>query len=137
MGLLVQAVIRTVVSLMALVGMTAGVTTAPGPMLGMTARFSSERAQWNSRVNPQITGITYFVDCMSGRDSNSGVGEKRAWKSVDRANRAVLAPGDALLFQGGCNWRGPLQADWNGLPGYPILIGALWYGRAAEAAQLA
>ena len=72
----------------------------------------------------QSGGTTYFVDCTAGRDANSGTAETQAWKSVDRANQATLAPGDTLLLKGGCSWLGPLQANWHGTSTQPILIGA-------------
>lgn len=68
---------------------------------------------------------TYYVDC-EGNDGNSGTTPEQAWRSVDRANRAELQPGDSLLFKRGCRWDTPtqLEADWRGTAAAPIVIGA-------------
>jgi hypothetical protein len=75
------------------------------------------------------SGITYYVDCASGNDNNGGRSQAEAWKTLGRANRADLKPGDHLLFKRSCAWIGPLEAKWNGTGAQPILIGA--YGSGA------
>jgi hypothetical protein len=70
---------------------------------------------------------SYHVDCAAGNDRRNGTDADRAWKTVARANRARLRPGDRLLLRRGCTWDGPLLASWRGRPGQPIVIGA--YGR--------
>ena len=74
------------------------------------------------------SGITYFVDCASGNDNNSGRSQADAWKTLSRANRANLQPGDHMLFKRGCAWIGPLEAKWHGTATHPILIGAYGSG---------
>ena len=64
------------------------------------------------------------MDCASGRDGDSGTSPNLAWKSLGRANKANLRPGDRLLLKRGCTFSGPLVADWNGTAEAPILIGA-------------
>lgn len=74
-------------------------------------------------------GTTYYVDC-SGDDENSGESITQPWRSLGRANRSDLHPGDSLLFKRGCTWHGTLEASWTGRPGAAILIGG--YGSGAD-----
>jgi hypothetical protein len=71
---------------------------------------------------------TYYVDCVAGNDNFAGTSPTTAWKSLIKANLAPLAPGKQLLFKRGCVWTGRLNANWNGTPANPILIGAYGSG---------
>ncbi len=70
----------------------------------------------------------YHVDCQNGNDANNGRSPSSAWRSLDKANRAPLQPGDSLLFKRGCKWTGTLKANWRGTSSQPILIGAYGSG---------
>ena len=48
----------------------------------------------------KIRGKTYYVS-PNGSDSASGRTRERAWRTIRRANRARLHPGDGVLFRGG------------------------------------
>ena len=39
---------------------------------------------------------TYFIDPVKGNDSNSGLNEKRAWRTFNPLNRLLLSPGDRV-----------------------------------------
>ena len=52
---------------------------------------------------------TYYVDSAAGDDVRDGLTEATAWRSLDRANRATLKPGDRMLFKRGGLWRGVLD----------------------------
>lgn len=73
-------------------------------------------------------GVTYYVDCKGGNDSNDGRSQGRAWKTLGRANEAELKPGDTLRFKRNCQWTGPLDASWHGTASQPIYIGAYGNG---------
>ena len=75
------------------------------------------------------TTRSYYVDCGEGDDRRKGTAVDRAWKTLERANRARLRPGDRLLLKRGCAWNGPLVASWRGRPGRPIVIGAYGTGK--------
>jgi hypothetical protein len=72
---------------------------------------------------------TYYLDCNTGSDSDTGLSPSQAWKSLNKANAAPLAPGDSLLLLRGCTWTGTLRATWQGTSSATILIGA--YGSGA------
>ncbi|MFA9289370.1 MAG: choice-of-anchor Q domain-containing protein, partial [Weeksellaceae bacterium] len=75
-----------------------------------------------------ISGTTYYVDCQTGNDSNSGTSDSTAWKNMTKANTANLQPGDGILFKKNCSWIGPLKARWNGTVDAPITISAYGEG---------
>ncbi len=78
----------------------------------------------------KAAGVAYFVDCLSGNDTNSGTSEVSAWKTLAKANTAVLAPGEQLLLKRDCTWTNDqLKAKWVGTAAQQIIIGS--YGTGA------
>jgi hypothetical protein len=71
---------------------------------------------------------SYYVDCIAGSDTNSGTVQTAAWKSLAKASKAALLPGERLLFKRGCAWTGPLYLAWNGTGSQPIVIDAYGSG---------
>jgi hypothetical protein len=71
---------------------------------------------------------SYYVDCEAGNDRRKATSPERAWKTLARANRARLRPGDRLLLKRGCTWSGPLVASWRGTSARPIVIGSYGAG---------
>ncbi|HEX8911588.1 MAG TPA: right-handed parallel beta-helix repeat-containing protein [Humisphaera sp.] len=85
---------------------------------------------------PPPTPRDYFVSPRG--DDATGVGSaERPFKSIDRANRLSLHPGDRLLFEGGQTFRGTLRLgpDDAGMPGRPVTVGSFGAGRATIAAD--
>ncbi|MBX3031511.1 MAG: hypothetical protein KF809_15295 [Chloroflexi bacterium] len=74
-------------------------------------------------------GTTYHVSC-SGDDSATGRGSARAWRTLGRASKATLRPGDTLRLQRGCSFTGPLKVAWAGTSSQPIVIRAYGSGSA-------
>jgi hypothetical protein len=73
----------------------------------------------------------YYVDCVNGVDTNPGTSSTTAWRTIAKANKAALQPGDSLLLARGCTWTGTqLQAKWTGTATAPITIGAYGTGAA-------
>jgi parallel beta-helix repeat protein len=70
----------------------------------------------------------YYVDNVTGSDSNSGTSPSTAWKTVARVNQASFAPGDQVLFKRGGIWREQLNISAAGMPGNPILFDAYGSG---------
>jgi hypothetical protein len=71
---------------------------------------------------------SYFVDNISGNDSNKGTSVDFPWKSVEHANKVKLQAGDSLLFRRGGSWVGNLQPKGSGIEGKNIVIGAYGHG---------
>jgi hypothetical protein len=82
-------------------------------------------------VSPALpqTGTTYYVDSVSGNDARSGVWPTQAWKSLGRASRAPLAPGDRLRLKRGGVWTDKLDISRSGTAAAPIAISAYGDGR--------
>ncbi|MBB6463269.1 Ig-like domain-containing protein [Flammeovirga kamogawensis] len=53
---------------------------------------------------------TYYVDNMNGADSNNGLSENSAWKTLDKVKSTSwkYKPGDSILFHSGQVWQGRL-----------------------------
>jgi hypothetical protein len=80
---------------------------------------------------PAATGLasTYYVS-PSGADGNPGTLDA-PWRTVGRVNEATLAPGDAVLFQGGAGFDDTtLMPTSSGTPGAPITFGSYGPGLA-------
>jgi hypothetical protein len=66
-----------------------------------------------------------------GNDAHSGTSPNRAWKTIDRANRASLQSGDRILFAGDQRFEGCLRltAEKSGEKGKPIVVSSFGHGR--------
>ena len=47
-----------------------------------------------------ISGLTYYVDAVNGNDSNDGLTEENAWKSLDQVNSTTFLPGRFYSVKG-------------------------------------
>jgi hypothetical protein len=73
---------------------------------------------------------SYHIDDISGDDSNNGLSQSEAWRSIDRVNTVEFHPGDTILFRRGGEWVGNLKPLGSGTPGNRIVIGAYGNGPA-------
>jgi hypothetical protein len=82
-------------------------------------------------VNQAVSGAHYYVS-PSGNDENPGSTPARAWRTVEKANTAILKAGDHLLFEGGKTFRGTLQLGRNvvGTINDSIVVSSYGTGRA-------
>jgi hypothetical protein len=71
----------------------------------------------------------YYLDSTTGNDRNPGASPAAAWKTLDRAMRRRLKPGDSLLLKRRCTWRGSLRLRGSGTRTRPITVGAYGTGR--------
>jgi len=67
-------------------------------------------------------GNIYYVDSINGSDSNTGVTENNAWKSLEKINSTEFSAGDRILFKAGCSFTGQLFPKGSGAEGEPIVI---------------
>ncbi len=61
-----------------------------------------------------LMAATYHIDSETGADSNSGLKPGQAWKSLDRVNRQVFKPGDAIRFKAGTHYTGQFNPQGSG-----------------------
>ena len=64
----------------------------------------------------------YYMDSITGDDSNSGTSPSRAWKTLDRLNQQVFKPGDKILFKSGTEYIGSFSPKGNGTEEAPIVV---------------
>ncbi|NUP17505.1 MAG: right-handed parallel beta-helix repeat-containing protein [Streptomyces sp.] len=74
---------------------------------------------------------TYYVSA-GGDDSAQGTSKDDAWRSLARAGRAQLRPGDRLLLAGGDRFTGTITVggDEAGSAEQPVILGSYGSGRA-------
>ena len=74
---------------------------------------------------------TFYVS-PSGDDAADGRTAQTAWRTLQRANGRVFAPGETLLLAGGAAFTGPLYFDAAdaGDPARPVVVGSYGTGRA-------
>jgi len=65
---------------------------------------------------------TYYVDSVSGNDSNPGTSPASAWKSLAKVNSTTFLSGDRILLRSGSVWQGQLWPKGSGREGQPIVI---------------
>src|SRR5438132_2663227 len=79
---------------------------------------------------PAAGAATYYVS-NDGSDGASGTSPASAWRTVRHASRAVLRPGDSVLFKGGDTFTdSTLMPEASGEAGAPITFGSFGTGRA-------
>lgn len=77
-------------------------------------------------------GVSYYVDATNGSDQHDGSSESSAWKTLERAQKVALNPGDQILFKRGEQFEGILDISAHGSSTQPIIIGV--YGEGNEKA---
>lgn len=89
---------------------------------------------WSLPATPALAvePARVFYLSPTGDDSADGLAPGSAWRTLGRASRAVLAPGDRLLLQGGSSFEGTLVLDSTdaGDPARPVVVGSFGTGRA-------
>lgn len=72
----------------------------------------------------QLLAATFYVDSISGNDSNNGLSEASAFQSVSHVNSLTLTAGDSVLFRRGQSFDGVLDVNESGSGSAPITFGA-------------
>jgi hypothetical protein len=77
-----------------------------------------------------VLAADYYVSA-AGDDFREGTSPNTAWRTIARANRQALGPGDRLLLRGGDSFEGNLIVKIAGTPSAksPITIGSLGQGK--------
>ena len=53
---------------------------------------------------------TYYIDFVTGENSNSGTSRKPLWKTLEKVNKFPFQPGDHILLKSGSVWQEQLAA---------------------------
>ncbi len=81
-------------------------------------------------LKPQAAGTWYYVNSVSGSDSNPGTSPSRPWRTLAPVKARRFLPGDVVNFARGSSWSGGLVIDDSGVQGSPITFQA--YGSGAK-----
>ncbi len=101
------------------------------PPLSIESSWDPRKSSRNLDPAANIGATTYFIDSATGDDNNAGTSESAAWKTLEKASRAPLAPGDRLLLRRGGQWTGSLKITRSGTTRSPITIGSYSTGNSA------
>ena len=71
----------------------------------------------------------YYIDAVSGNDSNDGLAPSSAWKSLDSVNSRIWIPGDSILFHSDQVWFGQIVPSGSGDEGNPIVVSSYGNGK--------
>jgi len=77
-----------------------------------------------------LYAATYYVDATLGKDTNPGLSEATAWKTIAKVNASRFLPGDSILLNKGETWRETLTIPSSGSAGNIIKFGT--YGEGAH-----
>jgi len=88
------------------------------------ALFPLRALAWSALlVSAPSFAATYYLDGQTGHDANHGQSPLAAWRTIERANQNLFAPGDSILLKRGCVWSGPgFKARGNGTLQSPITL---------------
>ncbi|MDZ7616162.1 MAG: TIM barrel protein, partial [Patescibacteria group bacterium] len=78
----------------------------------------------------QAAAETYYLDADNGSDSHLGTSPEKPWKSLEKVNATVVAPGDRLLLKAGTSYAGTLKLQGSGREGAVIVVDM--YGEGAK-----
>jgi parallel beta-helix repeat protein len=73
-------------------------------------------------------GETYYVDCVSGINTNSGTSPSSAWKTLSKVSSTTFSAGQSVLLKRGCTWNESLTINSSGTSTSPITFGAYGTG---------
>ncbi|HEY7791218.1 MAG TPA: choice-of-anchor Q domain-containing protein [Vicinamibacterales bacterium] len=76
------------------------------------------------------SGRQFYVDSVSGSDSNSGTSTSAPWQSLSKVSGTPFQPGDVVNFKRGSSWTGTLQITSSGTSSDPITYQAYGTGAA-------
>ncbi|GII63841.1 hemolysin [Sphaerisporangium krabiense] len=97
-------------------------------LLAVPVAVPSGRAAASGAVPAAGAARIFYVDAREGDDDAPGTAPGKAWRSLERAGRARLRPGDALLFRRGGRWKGTLTLSGEGTAARPITAGSYGEG---------
>ncbi|MDR6570056.1 right-handed parallel beta-helix repeat-containing protein [Chitinophaga ginsengisegetis] len=65
---------------------------------------------------PAVAAIprTYYIDALTGKDTNNGLSEQQPWRSLQQVNNHVFEPGDQIRFRAGRIYEGQLKPQGSG-----------------------
>jgi len=104
--------------------------TSPGAKVAAIAIGNNDTDENPYDIALTGTGlaVTYYVDFTTGLDSDTGLTEALAWKTIAKVNATTFYGGDNIDFKRGETWRERLLVPSSGSAGLPITFGAYGTG---------
>src|SRR5580704_14192696 len=68
------------------------------------------------------SATTYYLNCATGSDSNSGTSSSSPWGTLTKANSITYRPGDSLLLADGVTCNGTLAPLGSGTSSAYIIV---------------
>lgn len=116
--------------------------TIPGAVLAgregeyLQIRFEKENGTVSHRmwIDDASLGVsthvpeTYYLDSVSGSDTNNGLSTVTAWQTMSRLNREAFGSGDRILFKRGQTFTGGFVLNGSGTPSEPLRVDAYGSG---------
>ncbi|MFE6157382.1 right-handed parallel beta-helix repeat-containing protein [Streptomyces sp. NPDC056486] len=113
-----------------------GRRTAPGVLTAAIVLIGASGCAATPHYAPETKNSTYYVSAR-GDDQNDGSSPGQAWRSLARAERVSLEPGDRLLLEGGARFTGTITLNGTeaGRANRPVVVGSYGEGRATVEAE--
>lgn len=73
-------------------------------------------------VSIYAVGTDYYIDYISGSDSNNGTSASTPWRTFDNVNSTDFQPGDTIHLKKGCTWNQELVINDSGTEANPITV---------------
>ena len=100
-------------------------TTASSPTPTLVPPTATSLPTFTPTPSPTATPVssvrTFYVS-PTGSDTNTGLTESQAWKTLAKVNGFAFQPGDVIRFQRGGSWSGGLTIKNSGQSGKPIMF---------------
>lgn len=84
----------------------------------------------SEKQNDNEADRMFYVDAISGQDTNSGQSPESAWASLYKVNETTFKPGDQIYIKAGTSYKGQLVLKGSGTPKQPIFVDM--YGEGAK-----
>ena len=101
-----------------------GLVVCIGLLMGFNAFIKGKNPERKPARNLARSpgNTTYYVESARGDDQRDGTTPENAWRTLDRANGVLYAPGDKILLKAGSRFSGQLAPWGSGKEGAPIII---------------
>jgi hypothetical protein len=105
---------------------------ASSSSFGVSTSTSTSTTTTTTTTTTTSSGHQFYVDNVSGSDSNSGTSSTAPWKSLAKVNAATFHPGDVINFKRGSVWTGNLKVRTSGTSTSVITYQAYGSGAAPQ-----
>lgn len=77
---------------------------------------------WYFQTQRTLPASSFYLDSLTGNDSNTGLSPGDAWASLVHVNTMTFIGGDKILFKAGTSYSGQFKPQGSGADGNPLII---------------